>query len=71
MRFNDFSGRESGAGNIGGDAVDAEDAVVCAVIGEQDLEQGNAAAVGSVTVADASAVGVADGFAVAGALGTA
>ena len=52
----DFLRGEAGAAYVGGDAVDAEDAVVGAEVGEQDLEQGDAAAVGGVGVADALAV---------------
>jgi hypothetical protein len=58
---------KAGAAYIGGDAVDAEDAVVGAEVGEEDFEEGDAAAVGRVGVADAGAVGVADAIGGAGA----
>ena len=60
--------REAGTANVAGDTIHAEEAVVGAVIGQQDFEQGNAAAVGRVTVADAGAVGMSQTLPVALAL---
>ena len=68
--FDDLFGSEAGALNVGGDAVDAEDAVVGAEVGEENFEQGDAAAVRRVAVADAHAVGVAHALTVAAAFGT-
>ena len=52
---------EAGAGHVAGDPVHAIDAVVDAEIGQQDLEQGHATAVGREGVANAHpAVGRAD-----------
>ncbi len=59
-KLDDLVGSEAGAPDVGGDAIDAEDAVVGAEVGEEDFEEGDAAAVGGVAVAYAHAVGVAD-----------
>ena len=69
----DFVDGEAGAFDIGGNAVDAVLAIVDAMVGEEDLEKGDAAAIGSVGVANAGAVGVshaAPAFAGARAPGT-
>ena len=68
-KLDDFFGGEAGAADVGGDAIDAEDAVVSTEIGEEDFEEGDAAAVGRVGVTDAGAIGVADTFSIAGAFG--
>ncbi len=52
-----FVGREAGARDVAADAVDAVQAVVLAPVGEQDLQQRDAAAIGRVAVADAHAAG--------------
>ena len=52
--------REAGASDIAADAIDAIQAVVEAEVGEEDLEQRDAAAIGCVAVADAHAFGRAD-----------
>ena len=67
----DFFGGEAGALDVGRDAVDAEDAIVGADVGEEDFEERDAASVGGIGVADAHAVGVADALPVAAALGAA
>jgi hypothetical protein len=56
----DFIRRETGARHPARPAVDAVAAVVDAVIGEQQLEQGNAAPVGGIAVADPGALGASD-----------
>ena len=61
--------REPGATDVRGDAIDAEDAVIGAEVGQQDFEQRNAASIRCVGVADSRAVGVADAFTSAGPLG--
>ena len=66
-----FLGREARAAHVAGDAVDAVEAVVDAVVGEQDLQQRNAAAIGRVAVADAGAGGGAEAAAARVALGRA
>ena len=58
--------REAGARHVAADAVDAVEAVVAAIVGEQHLEQRDAAAVGRKAVADAVAVGGADPAAAGG-----
>jgi hypothetical protein len=50
----------SRVGPLAADAVDAVQAVVDAEVGEQDLQQADAAAVGRIAVADAHAFGAAD-----------
>ena len=51
---------EAGARGVGGAAVDAIGAVVEAPVGQQDLQQRDAAAVGRIGVADAHAAGRAE-----------
>ena len=59
--IHEFGDRESGPGNVVADTVDAIGTVVDAIVGEHDLEQGNAASVFGETVADApSSHGVAE-----------
>jgi hypothetical protein len=55
--FYDFGWGEGGALNVGGAAVDAVVAVVEAAVGEEDFEEGDAAAIGGVGVADAGSSG--------------
>src|SRR5690606_29367039 len=54
-----FPDREAGPGHIVTAPADAVGAVVDAHVGKQDLEQGNAAAVLGITVADTHAIGIA------------
>ena len=56
----DLLDREAGARGVGGAAVDAIGAVVEAPVGQQDLQQRDAAAVGRIGVADAHAAGRAE-----------
>ncbi len=58
-------GREARAAHVAALAVDAVQAVVDAEVGQQDLEQRHAAAIGRVAVADARARGGTQPFAVA------
>jgi len=60
---------EAGALDVGGDAIDAEDAVVGAEVGKEDFEQRDAAAVRGVGMADALAVGAPDTAGRRGAFG--
>jgi hypothetical protein len=52
----DFIDGEAGARHVAADAVDAIEAVVLAVVGEEDLQQRDAAAIGRIAVADAHAL---------------
>lgn len=63
--LDDFVGGEAGAGDVAGAAVDAVVAVVEAGIGHEDLEEGDAATVGGVGMADAGAAGGANALAAA------
>ena len=63
--LDDFVGGEAGAGDVAGAAVDAVVAVVEAGVGHEDLEEGDAAAVGGIGVADAGAAGGANALAAA------
>ena len=56
----DFLHREARPLDIGGPAIDAVDAVIDTAIGEQDFQQGNAAAVRRIGVANPHALGTAD-----------
>ena len=56
----DLLDREAGARGVGGAAVDAVGAVVKAPVGQQDLQERDAAAVGRIGVADAHAAGRAE-----------
>ncbi len=58
--FDDFGWGEGGALDVGGAAVDAVVAVVEAAVCEEDFEEGDAAAIRGVGVADAGASGGAD-----------
>src|SRR5450432_3647806 len=55
---NHFLGSEARAARVAGNAIHAEDAVVHTIIGEQNFQQRDAAAVGSVTVADSDSGGI-------------
>ena len=59
-------GREARARHVARDAIDAVRAVEHAEVGEQDLQQRHAAAIGRVAVADAHALGAADAAGLAG-----
>nr|GFD54271.1 hypothetical protein [Tanacetum cinerariifolium] len=66
----DFFRGESCTGDVAGAAIDAVLAVVQAEVGEQDLQQRDAATVRGIAVANAHAVGRTDaGFALGTALG--
>ena len=54
-QVDDFLNREAGAPDVGGATVDAVGAVVDAGVGEQDLQQRDAAAIRRVGVADSVA----------------
>ncbi len=56
---NHFFRREAGARRVARNAVDAVAAIVDAVVGEQKLQQRDAAAIGRVAVADPHPVGIA------------
>ena len=58
--LHDFVDAEARPRHVAADAVDAVQAVVDAVVGQQDLQQRDAAPVGRVAVADARALGRAD-----------
>jgi len=68
--IDDLNWREARTPNVGRDAIDTEDTVVRAEVGEKDLEQGDAAAIRRVAVAYAHAIRVTDAFAIAFALGS-
>ena len=70
-QFHQLFDGKGGALNVIAPPVNAVGAVVYAVVGEHDLEQGNASSVFRKTVANSPCCGVADAFSVIGPLHTA
>src|SRR5581483_3826952 len=57
---NDLFGSKPGTGRVTRDSIYTIAAIVDAVVGQQDLQKGNAASVGSKAVADSNTVGIAE-----------